>query len=98
MGSLFEKAGIVHNPRRHRLLLRQGLADVPCRLEPHGGITPLATTDKMQQLVMHVPGLFRICARARRDRLDALALPLTQYSRCVNREGFPLSAVLQMPA
>lgn len=75
MSALFEKAGVVYHPRRHRLLLGQGIADMPCRFEPRRLVAPLAEPYEMQQLVMPVPRLLRIAARPRRDRLDALAFP-----------------------
>src|SRR6185312_10984760 len=96
--SLFQEAGVVDDPHRDRLALLDLLDGVPRGREPHGSIVPRCASEKMKQLVLNALRLLRVGARARSDRLGALALAVAENAERVHRERLALAPVFQVNA
>ena len=98
-GPLLEEACVVDDPGRHLLSPRaQRRESVPCDHPPHGVVVPARPREEVEELVVRVLRFRLVAARARRDRLDALALPLAEDAEGVHGEGFPLALVPQTPS
>src|ERR1019366_3268938 len=82
---------VVDQPRLDGLSRREDVDDVPGGLTPHGSILPRALANEVQEPVVRPACSVRLRARACGDRLDALALTVSEKAEGVRRERLPLS-------
>src|SRR5438876_4665906 len=100
---LLRKAGVVDDPRRHRLLLLERRDDIARSLPPHAAVIPGTDSEEIQEPSLHAlarrprRSLFLIDAagRASGNGLDALALALAEDAVRIQRERLLLLASRQ---
>src|SRR5205809_7657148 len=98
MGTLFEKARIIDDPRRNWLSRAQCADRVPRRLSSNCAVIPGTLANEVKQAVVQSTGRLLLASCARRHRLNALALTVTQDPEGIHRERVALRFTRQMSA
>ena len=93
--ALLRKARVVDDPVLDRLHRRQRRQSVLGREPTNVAVGPGRDADEVEQLIVHGPTSIGVAARARGDRLDALALGVTEETRRIQRERLPAVATTQ---
>ena len=81
MSALLDKAGLIHNPCRHRSGFLHCRQDVIADLPQHVGIAPGRLCDEVMQRLVHA--LHMIGSQARGHGLDAFPFPVEQQAGTV---------------
>jgi hypothetical protein len=86
MRAFLDKAGLIHNPGRHRSGFLYGRQNVIADLPQHAGTAPGRLCDEVVQRL--VPALHMIRSQARGDWLDALSFAVQQQAGTVIPQRF----------
>jgi hypothetical protein len=81
MDAFLDKAGLIHNPCRHRSAFLHRRQDVIPHLPQHVGIAPGRLRDEVMQRLVH--GLHMIGSQARSHGFDTLSLAVQQQTGTV---------------
>jgi hypothetical protein len=93
--ALLEKARVVEDPRLHEAVLGQRFDCIPRREQSQFLVVPRRLGQEVQHPLMLSVGPRRVGAGPRDDRLDTLALAVSQEPHCVPREQLASSGVSQ---